>query len=242
MVGVILLGDFLQSADNAQNASDAAALAAADRLGTSGQVVVKTLAISPRDRCGTDLSAANPCRHYGWLRGNYIYIDDEWELIGPPPAPISAAGALAYGTASGAWTCASPLLNRAGSPSPYCATLAVSAPGTPGQSTSANGALSTLVALDATNAAADEAKSVLQHYGFTNFSGCAVPQGFLLAQGPTGVTCIGYDAEGTVWVDVPASPGAEADGLTDARRSSWATLSDTVAVLCSGPPPSGDCD
>lgn len=244
LVGVLFLGDLLQSADNAQNAADAAALAAVDGLAATRprHLVLRALPIYWRDRCGTDLSATNPCKHYGWLDGRYIYVDGQWELIGGPDGQISARAALAYGTAQGTWLCATPLVNRQGSASPYCGFLAVTAPGTPGDGPGADGALSDSKAVDAAAAAARNAESVLQHYGFTNDSGCTAPHGFLLAEGSTGVTCIGYDAAGTAWVEVPTSTSFGPSGLAAIRKSSWATMSDGTAVLCPGRPPAGNCD
>ena len=93
-------------------------------------------------------------------------------------------------------------------------------------------------AIDATG----KAISIEQAYGFNGSSGCTTPQDFLLAEG-AGVSCISYDAAGTISVSVPDSAAFLGLGPTTIYKTSWATiLASGTATLCSGPPSSGNCN
>ena len=99
---------------------------------------------------------------------------------------------------------------------------------------------------DATVSAASDATrlalSVQNNYGFSSSSGCSAPPNFLLAEGPMGVTCISYDAAGTISVSVPEPAVLFGAGSNTIYRTSWATpLTGNAATLCSGLPPGGDC-
>ncbi len=203
MVGVIALGNLLQSADNAQNAADAAALAAVDYLAwihPVGPMVVNRIPISLGDECQASVqSPISQCAHYGWLYGYYIYEADEWEAIGAPGGQVSGAQALS--DASSAWTCAALRSSKHHPGQSYCTELNIPA-GT------WNGWLIKVTARQISVAitATQQAMSIQKNYGFTSYSGCNAPQDFLLADSSMGVSCIAYDAAGTVWVSVADPP------------------------------------
>ncbi len=84
LLGVITLGNLLQSTDNAQNAADAAALAGENLLGPQGgNLVIGSIFIPENDRCDIDSQrVVTRCASYRWLTGNYIYESGQWYLIG----------------------------------------------------------------------------------------------------------------------------------------------------------------
>jgi hypothetical protein len=103
-VGVLALGNLLQSSDNAQNAADAAALAGEDYLAgihTVGLMVVNNIPIDWSDGCQAGPgNVAVQCTDYTWLYGYSIYERYNWVPIGDLSSAISA---LSY--AGSAWTC-----------------------------------------------------------------------------------------------------------------------------------------
>jgi hypothetical protein len=248
-VGVIELGNLLQSSDNAKNAADAAALAAAGYLATYNPppMVVTDIPDIYTDlgyRClvGSD-NTITRCEHqdYGWLYDYSIYEANEWVAISTPQ---DATNALRY--ANTAWSC--PPQNRVPGMSGhrhhgmivyYCNDLDIQPPA-PGLGLNASLALNETVnqAMVATNTAI----SVEAKYGFTTYSGCTPPRYFFLAEAST-ATCIGYDAAGSIWVTIPNSTGLAASASTTSEKTSWATeLPNGTTELCSGPPPGGNCD
>ena len=87
LVGVIELGNFLQSSDNAQNAADAAALSAAGYLATNhpDAMVIHSLPITCFTTsgnvviCKCHVDSANRvthCADYSWLEGYSLYKAD----------------------------------------------------------------------------------------------------------------------------------------------------------------------
>ena len=132
LVGVIELGNLLQSSDDAQNAADAAALSAAGYLATNhpDPMVIHSLPITCFTTFGNPVSckcnvdSANrviDCTNYFWLEGYSLYKGsprNEWEAIANQ---ISPKQALDY--ANGNWTCSRQ--NRNG----YCVKLNIHPPG-----------------------------------------------------------------------------------------------------------------
>ena len=84
-VGVLALGNLLQSSDNAQNAADAAALAGEDYLAgihTVGLMVENNIPIDWGDRCQVGGgNVAVQCTNYSWLYGYSIYEGNNWVPI-----------------------------------------------------------------------------------------------------------------------------------------------------------------
>jgi hypothetical protein len=249
VVGVIALGNLLQSADNTQNAADAAALAAAGALVTAQNpppMVVNSIPIPWSDECqvgpkdtittctGTT-SDETQCSHYNWLCGYAIYEVDTWLLIWTDP---DATKAISY--AGSAWTCTRVSTgpgHHHHHGQPYCVELNIYPPGpTSGSNSSLSDDNTVTVATMATR----EAMFVEANYGFTSYSACTPPPDFFLALGPTS-TCIGYDADGTIWVSVPDPGIFPGSGFGAAVKSAWATWAGGTAVLCSEPPPTASC-
>jgi hypothetical protein len=266
LLATIQLGNLLQSTDNArnvadataqnaadataQNAADAAATAAASYLATihpTGQMVVQSIPIiclrtvrhgrTTTMSCECSVGAQDvisSCAHYDWLDGYYIYETDQWEAVG---SQVSFSTALS--DPAGTWTCQSrdPTTN-------YCSELNVYPPD---QSYGVNGSVSDGDTISQALTATATAMSVEGNYGVANYSGCTPPAGFLLAEGPsaqnpTGVTCIGYDAAGTIWVGALVTFTLPGVGSAVTEKSSWATVVGGKTVLCPGPPPSGSCN
>jgi hypothetical protein len=242
LVGVIALGNLLQSSDNAQNAADAAALSAAGYLATNhpDPMIIHSLPITcfttsgnfVSCKCHVDSSnGVTHCADYFWLEGYSLYKGDpwnEWEAIG---SQISPKQALDY--AAGSWTCSHQ--NGQG----YCVKLNIHPPG---NGYGVDAALTDDATISTAREATQVALGVQNNYGFSRSSGCTAPQDFLLAEGPTGITCISFDAAGTIRVSVPEPVLLFGAGSTTIYRTSWATtLTGNAATLCSGAPPAGDC-
>ena len=242
LIGVIELGNLLQSSDNAQNAADAAALSAAGYLATyhPDPMVIPSLPVTCFTKSGSLVSCkchvdsadrVTHCADYFWLEGYSLYKGDpwnEWEAIG---SQISPQQALDY--AAGNWTCSRQ--NGQG----YCVKLSIHPPGT---GYGVDAALTDDATVSTARDATRLALGVQNNYGFSSSSGCTAPQDFLLAEGPTGVTCISYDAAGTVRVSVPEPALLFGAGSSTIYRTSWATtLTGNAATLCSGSPPAGNC-
>jgi hypothetical protein len=234
LVGVIELGNLLQSGDNAQNAADAAALSAADQLQShTGLMVVHSIPALGA-KCQPNSAGIITCNNYTWLNdiGYSIYEGGQWESIGTDTGDqISAISALT--AAARTWSC-SPRRH-----SHYCTFINIGPPGPAyGVDASLSDDATISLAVTATNAAA----SIAANYGFTGFSGCTPPTGFLLAEGPTAINCIAYDSAGTMWVSVSNSVLFPGSDLATSQKSSWAALdAQGTALLCPGPPPSEQC-
>ncbi len=265
LIGAIQLGNLLQSSDNAryvadanaqnaadakaQNVADAAALAASSYLATihpTGPMVVQSIPIDcqpsptgPPIRCKCRVAADGTitgCASYVWLNGYYIYEGEDWLAIG-----TQVSGQTALQDASGAWACGS--LGSGNGNHGYCTELDV-APLVPGY---VDGSLSDGETISQAITATATAISVETQNGFTVYSGCAPPPQFLLAEGPTaqdstGVSCVGYDAAGTIWVSVLETFTLPGVGLATDEKWALATVVRGTAVLCPGPPPSGQCN
>jgi Putative Flp pilus-assembly TadE/G-like len=247
-VGVLALGNLLQSSDNAQNAADAAALAGEDIMGPAlsqpGGLVVSSIFIPRNDQCLINSRreiTACASGHYGWLSGNYIYEGDQWLLIGSAVSPTSA---LSYASKAypppqypaPAWICPSLWPPTKKHPARYCDGINVYTPGPP---YGLNASLTNSATFDAAANAITEAEAIQKSYGFTSYSGCSAPANYFLVE--AGVTCIGYDPGGTVWVTVPDPALIDGTGLSPVQKTSWATTFSSGTVgLCS--PPSENCN
>ena len=238
-VGVLALGNLLQSSDNAQNAADAAALAGEDYLAgihTVGLMVENNIPIDWSDECQAGGgNVAVQCTNYSWLYGYSIYEGDNWVPIGDPPSAISA---LSY--AGSAWTCGrlgtGPRHHHHGQR--YCIELDISPPG---QGYGVDASLSDDPTITVATQATQEAASIEENYGFSNSAGCTAPQGVFLAEGSYR-SCIGYDAAGSIWVTVPDPAVIPGTGITQIDKTSWATKFPSGTGLCSGIPPGGNCN
>jgi TadE-like protein len=257
-VGVLQLGNLVQSRDNAQDsaydnaqntadaAADTAAVAAANYLATNhpnGAMVVNLVPIDCQQpnqhsnqpgpptpcRCNVDgQDAITGCANYQWLNGYSIYEGDQWEAIGG--SQVSFAQALS--DPAGTWTCQSRYRR-----SQHCAELNVYPPG---PDYGVNGSVSNGETISQAIVATNAAVSVEEQNGIS-YSGCTPPPDFLLAEGPEGVSCIGYDAAGTIWVVAREPFTLPGFGAQIAQKTAFATESGGQGVLCSGPPPSGAC-
>jgi hypothetical protein len=261
LIGVLELGNLVQSTDNSQNvadanarnaadanaaqAADAAALAAASYLATTdpkGPLVVNLIPIDcpqskkskhsgPPPGCNCNVGSQDvisDCANYQWLNGYYIYEGDDWEAIGG--SEVSPAAALS--DPAGTWTCQSRYNG-----SQFCGEVNIYPPG---QGYGVNGSASDGNTINQAIAATIAAMSVLEKDG-TSYSGCTPPPDFLLAEGPGGVSCIGYDAAGTIWVTARETFTLPGVGLAMTQQSAWATEVGGKGVLCLGPPPSVAC-
>ena len=242
LAGVIELGNQLQSEDNAQNAADAAALAAAGYLAQHdpGPMVIHKLQINCTSggfftNCMCLVVGQNTisrCNNYDWLAGYYIYEGGQWEAIGD--AQVSYTAALSYP----GWTCDS---ERRHHGQRYCLTLSVYPPGSSG---GVDGSLSDWATISQAISATQAATFVQQNYGFTEYTGCTPPQDlFVAGQSIGGVNCIAYDQFGTIWVSVADPVTYPGNVAVTAEKTSWAMEepSNGTAALCSGLPPNGNC-
>ena len=252
MLGVIALGNLLQSTDNAQNAADAAALAAENLLGPDdGNLFIGSIFIPRNDECDVSQRMVTQCLHYGWLTsvsptGTYIYEGDEWHLIGN--GDVSPTDALRY--ASNAWICPSLWPGHKHQPARYCEGINIYRPGAGEVNASLSDGSSITEAIDATG----KAMSIEQNYGFNSSSGCTAPPDLLLAntsaeaaaqlgESQMGVSCISYDAAGTISVSVLDSGIFPVGGLSAIYKTAWATtLGNGTPASCSGFPPTGNCN
>jgi Putative Flp pilus-assembly TadE/G-like len=240
-VGVLELGNLVQSGDNAQDAADAAALGAAGSLiDFPPPMVVSNIPGILGYMCTVgsgDTISGCAGQNYGWLYGYSIYEGGTWEPIWDPQEAISALRA-----AGTDWTCQGEArLSRRGHHRGklYCTGVNIFPPA-PGYGVT--GSVSPDATISQALAATSTAMSIETNYGVTSYSGCTPPDGFFLADGSSGVSCIGYDAAGTIWVSVPNSAAFPGIGLAAEGKSAWATVSSGTAVLCPGPPPSGVCN
>jgi Putative Flp pilus-assembly TadE/G-like len=238
-VGVLALGNLLQSSDNAQNAADAAALAGEDYLAgihTVGLMVENNIPIDWGDRCQVGGSnVAVQCANYSWLYGYSIYERNNWVPIGDRSSAINA---LSY--ADSAWTCGR-LATRSRhhhSGQTYCVELKIYPPG---HGYGVDGSLSDDPTINVATDATNDAVLIEQNYGFSNSAGCTAPQGVFLAEGSS-QSCIGYDAAGSVWVTVPDPAVFPGTGIAQIDKTSWATTFPGGTGLCSGIPPDGNCN
>ena len=239
MVGVIWLGNLLQSADNAENAADAAALAAAGYLVQQDYpppLVVTNIPDILGYECQVGASnTITTCAHsnYGWLYGYSIYEAGTWNAIW-----TANEAEQALREAGTAWTCQGqamlPSSHHHHGPL-YCTGINIRPPA---WGYGVDGSLSDNATISEVAGATATAITVEVKYGFTSYSGCTPPQNFLLAEG-SGASCIGYDAAGIIWVSVPDQPGSP--GSPAPGEKTWATAAEVPAVLCPGPPPSGSC-
>jgi hypothetical protein len=248
-VGVITLGNLLQSADNAQNAADAAALAGAGTLQQQPySVVLPAIPLSWNDRCRLLKSGAWQCSDFTWLYGPqphyFVYEHEDWLLIvNNATSPFSQASAktvFQQFTQSGAWTCSAWVtISKKQFQQHFCVEFTIHPPGPTG----VDGSLTDYWGIGAAQSATQAAISIQKNYGFTSYSGCNAPPDFLLADRLTGVSCIAYDAAGTIWVSVPDPAVIPGSGPSTVYRTSWATiLASGTAALCSGMPPTGTCN
>jgi hypothetical protein len=238
-VGVLALGNLLQSSDNAQNAADAAALAGEDYLAgihTVGLMVENSLPIDWGDRCQVGgSSVAVQCANYSWLYGYSIYERNNWVPIGDKSSAINA---LSY--AGSAWTCGrfATRSRHHHSGQTYCVELHIYPPG---QGYGVDASLSDDPTITVATEATEDAASIEENYGFSNSAGCTAPQGIYLAEGSS-QSCIGYDAAGSVWVTVPDPAVFPGTGIAQIDKTSWATKFPSGTALCSGISPDGNCN
>jgi Putative Flp pilus-assembly TadE/G-like len=242
LVGVIALGNLLQSGDNAQNAADAAVLAGEDVLVQQGShypgLFTDSVQIPRSADCQVDLSN---CGSLTWLSGYYVYQHGDWLQIVTSSTlsatQISATSALQYGIAYGRWTCSDRTRTSRRHPGPPVCIQLTS--GAPWHSSSVEGSLTYDTTISAAVMATNTATSILRQYGFSSYSGCAAPTGFAVTAGTMGISCIGYDAGGTLWVSVPDSSLFPIGGITKIEKTSWADLlPNGTTSLCSP----GNCD
>jgi hypothetical protein len=244
------LGLLVEASDNAQNATDAAALSAVDVLASSGELVDTTIPILQSADCRVSGNSLGNCSSVSWLDGYYLYyaIDQDADDCGPegatgltlleivPFQPPPCAGeiydrdALAGGEDAG-WTCGSVAYNGHHHNHGVCVELDT------GVSVSGNFALSPgrppLV-----TAADDVEQLVMGDYQVSSaWSGCPsaqLPGGF--SRDPSlappndcvayEVTNHGNDLDLVVWVTTisPTPPSVFAGNIESAqfRRVAWA--------------------